>query len=290
MGVDGKTRVAVFFRDISMEAAPRLNAKQLAEYEERRIDLEGQHTEYLQSHPELRDLLNDFMTSVLLHQPKDIFLFARDYFGVFNPEPDYYKPLVLAGPSGVGKGTLIKLLTDRYPSMFDFSVSCTTRKPRPGEVHGQHYYFVTMDEYNAKKEQGEFVEYNEVHGNYYGTLRSEIERIKAEGKVVLTQICILDIDVGGAKKIFDSGLDSNYLFIMPPSMKELENRLRGRGTEDENALRTRLRNARAEIDEAKELTHMFKKMLTNDDVEEAFRGLLRILATFYQQIDAEEDS
>lgn len=263
-----------------METVQRLNAKQQAEYEERKLELEGQHEEYLLQHPELRDLLNDFMTSTLLHQPKDIFLFAREFFSVFNPEPDYFKPLVLAGPSGVGKGTLIKLLTDRYPSLFDFSVSCTTRKPRPGEVHGKHYYFVTSDEYRVKKEQGEFVECNEVHGNHYGTLRSEIERIREEGR-----ICILDIDVGGAKQIFDSGLDCNYLFIMPPSMKELENRLRGRATEDENSLRTRLRNARAEIDEAKELKHMFRKILVNDVIEQAFAELLAILATHYNQIE-----
>ncbi len=175
-----------------MDVMPRLNAKQQAEYEERRLELESQHEDYLQRHPELRNLLNDFMTSVLLHQPRDIFLFSRDFFSVFNPEPDYFKPLVMAGPSGVGKGTLIKLLTDRYPDLFDFSVSCTTRKPRPGEVHGKHYYFVNMDEYRSKKDQGEFVESNEVHGNYYGTLRSEIERIRASGKVT----AISDLHIG----------------------------------------------------------------------------------------------
>jgi guanylate kinase len=152
---------------------------------------------------------------------------------------------LVSGPSGSGKSTLCRRLSAEGEA--SFSVSCTTRRPRDGEVDGEDYHFLTRDEFERRIRNSQFLEYAEVHGNFYGTLRSEVtERIAAGGDVVM------DIDVQGAAKVRAIGdwairralVD---LFVMPPDETELEARLRGRGTEDENTIQLRLRNAIEEM-------------------------------------------
>ena len=190
-----------------------------------------------------------------------------------------YRPLVLVGPSGVGKGTLIGMLTSEFPAVFGFSVSCTTRKPRAGEVHGTHYFFTTVDDFQERKGRGDFIETNHVHSNYYGTLRSEVTRLQTEGKV-----CILDIDVGGAMQVHSAGLESTFVFIRPPNMQELERRLRTRGTEEESALQIRLSNAVKELEEGERLTHIFTRTLVNDQLDESYAQLKAMLLEVYPQL------
>ena len=124
-----------------------------------------------------------------------------------------------------------------------FSISHTTRKPREGEHDGVHYNFTTVDDIKKEIEAGKFVEYAEVHGNYYGTSVAAVQTVQEQGK-----ICLLDIDIQGAQNVKKSDLDALYIFISPPSMEELEKRLRGRGTESEDAIIKRLGNAKAEMD------------------------------------------
>ena len=190
-----------------------------------------------------------------------------------------YPPVVFSGPSGVGKGTLIELLTKRFPdNQFGFSVSHTTRSPRDGEVDGVHYNFTDVDTIKQEIEEGKFVEYANVHGNYYGTSVAAVERVRSEGK-----ICILDIDVQGVRNVKKSTLDAIYLFIAPPSMEVLEQRLRGRGTETEEAVLKRLKNAQDELDYGLGDGN-FDRVFTNDDLDSTFAALLQQFRDWYPHL------
>lgn len=179
------------------------------------------------------------------------------------------KPLVVCGPSGVGKGSVIEALKKMHPRAFGFSVSHTTRKPRPGEEDGVHYNFVDAE--TIEKiigEEGRMLEHAKVHGNIYGTSRSEVEKVlRVQGK-----ICILDIDVQGCRQCRASGLEGTYVFVRPPSLEVLEARLRGRGTETEDKILMRLGNAQAEMDASQE-PGLFDHHIVNDEVEAAARVL-----------------
>ena len=175
--------------------------------------------------------------------------------------------LVISGPSGTGKGTLIERLMKEDPTLV-FSVSATTRAPRPGEIDGVHYHFVTNERYDELVAENAFVEYANVHGNRYGTLRSEVyERLERGENVVL------DIDVQGALNVIASEKEKVSIFILPPSMKVLRERLTGRGTETQEAIDRRLNNA---IWELSQKDHYEYKVI-NDDLDEAVRTVQAII-------------
>eukprot|EP00667_Euglena_gracilis_P030776 EG_transcript_43255 len=140
--------------------------------------------------------------------------------------PPLPRGLLVTGPSGVGKGTLIKLLMAAHPATFGFSVSHTTRSPRPGEADGVDYHFVSQEHFQRLLLESAFVEHAHVHGNYYGTSKAAVDHVRQAGRV-----CILDIDVKGAKQVHAAKLDFLKVFIKPPSREHLRSRLLGRGTE-----------------------------------------------------------
>ncbi|CAN7085304.1 unnamed protein product [Brassica oleracea var. botrytis] len=181
------------------------------------------------------------------------------------------KPIVISGPSGVGKGTLIAMLMQEFPSMFGFSVSHTTRSPRCMEENGVHYHFTDKTVMDKEINDGKFLEFASVHGNLYGTSIESVEVVTDSGKR-----CILDIDVQGARSVKASSLDAIFIFVCPPSMKELEVRLRARGTETEEQIQKRLRNAEAEI-KAGESSGIFEHILYNDNLEECYKNLKNVL-------------
>lgn len=184
------------------------------------------------------------------------------------------KLIIVSAPSGAGKTTLVKHLLDVNKEI-EFSISCATRGPRENEVHGKDYYFISPEEFKQKIDNQEFAEWEEVYANnFYGTLRSEIQRIWAKGKAV-----IFDIDVVGGinlKKLFPN--NSLSLFIMPPSVEELENRLRGRQTESEEKIQMRINKAEQELALADE----FDVVLVNDDLEESKVKIVDIINQFLQ--------
>ena len=139
-----------------------------------------------------------------------------------------YKPLVIVGPSGAGKGTLIGRLIEKHPSKFSFSVSFTTRAPRVNELHGVHYFFVDHETFKSKIETDDFIEYCQVHTNFYGTEKAQIRDFSLNKTIPL-----LDIDIQGAKKVFAAFPDTNFIFICPPSVADLKFRLEKRGTDSE---------------------------------------------------------
>ena len=166
---------------------------------------------------------------------------------------------VVSGPSGVGKGTLVARVRDRLPGL-GLTVSATTRTPRGGEKNGVSYYFMDDSEFARRIENGEFLEWANVHGHRYGTLKAEAERLMAEGSSV-----VLEIDVQGGLNVRKVYPDVVLVFIEPPSIGELERRLRGRGTEDESSIELRLANANHEM----ELASLYDVRIVNDDLERA---------------------
>ena len=175
--------------------------------------------------------------------------------------------LVISGSSGVGKSTVIREVMQQRPDLY-FSVSFTTRAPRKGEVHGVNYYFVTKEDFEARIARGEFLEYAEYVGNYYGTSMEVIREHLDKGVDVL-----LDIEVQGAAKVREKLPDAVTLFIIPPSFEELSRRLHARGTDSEEKIAQRLETARRE---AKEIVH-YDYVVVNDTVAAAAEEVLAIL-------------
>ena len=185
--------------------------------------------------------------------------------------------IVLSGPSGVGKSTLVGRVRRAMPEL-EFSISCTTRKPRPGEQHGVHYYFLEREEFERRVARGEFIEHAGVFANCYGTLKSEVlDRIRRGSPVVL------DIDVQGAKQIraaakHDPELARStvFVFIGPPSIAVLESRLRGRASDSEEQIRMRLEGARREL----ACWNLYDYLVINDDLDTAAADMTGLFRSF----------
>ena len=177
------------------------------------------------------------------------------------------KVFVITGPSGVGKGTLIRALLDGVPDL-ELSVSATTRQPREGEEQGHHYHFLSSEEFAKRADENDFLEHAAYSGNRYGTLRSEVERRLAEGRSV-----VLEIEVQGARQVRAAMPEAVLVFIAPPSPETLRERLEGRGTDSTEAIAERLRTAEIELDAQQE----FKHVVVNDELEDAVEQLVQIV-------------
>ncbi len=175
---------------------------------------------------------------------------------------------VFTGPSGTGKGTILGQVLERDKNVF-LSVSATTRAPRGEEQDGVHYYFLTHEAFEEKIKQGAFLEYAQYVGNYYGTLEAPVDQQLEQGRDV-----VLEIEVQGAMQIHNKRPDVVMVFVAPPSMDELERRLRGRGTESDEKVQGRLQTARQEMGFA----NRFDYIITNDRLENAVADLLAVLA------------
>ena len=176
--------------------------------------------------------------------------------------------VIISGPAGSGKGTIVSRLRELAP--FDFSVSATTRSPRPGEQHGVHYYFVDKADFENKIEQGEMLEYAQYVGNYYGTPKKPVEDALAEGKNI-----ILDIEVKGALQIKEKMPEAIMIYVLPPDYETLLARIRGRGTETEEVIQKRMNEAKNEIKTFPRYDYVV--INRNDGVERAAQDVLAIL-------------
>lgn len=177
------------------------------------------------------------------------------------------KLFVLSGSSGVGKGTVISGFLKRNPS-YSLSISCTTRKMRPGETEGVNYFYLTREEFEKSVQNGEFLEWAEFAQNLYGTKRAFVEKCLNNGKDL-----ILELETIGALKVKDQMPDAVLIFIAPPSFEELEHRLRNRHTEDEETIQKRLSEVRAEIERSKKYDYV----IVNDEVDKAIAELEKII-------------
>lgn len=181
---------------------------------------------------------------------------------------------IFSAPSGAGKSSLAKALVESMPEL-GVSISHTTRAPRPGEADGLHYYFVTVDQFEAMIVAGEFLEYARVFDHYYGTTRAEIERLLDVGKHV-----ILDIDWQGARAIKAQIASAQGVFILPPSRAALESRLKGRGQDSDEIISRRMRDAAAEMSHYPEFDHV----IVNDDFDLALADLRAIITGQYEKV------
>ena len=177
---------------------------------------------------------------------------------------------VLSGPSGAGKGTLVKRVLQRVPDAW-VSVSATTRQPRPGEVDGRDYFFLDQPRFDELVSQGGFLEWAHVHGNSYGILRSRVQDRIDHGSQV-----ILEIDVQGAFQVKKAMPEAHLIFIEPPSLEELERRLRGRGTETEEVICNRMKTAEVELARKME----YDVQVVNDELERATEELVSYIGSF----------
>ncbi len=175
--------------------------------------------------------------------------------------------IVLSGPSGVGKGTVLKALLKKYDNIC-YSISATTRTPREDEKDGVDYFFMTEDKFKAWVEDDKFIEWAKVHNNYYGTPRSYVQETLASGKDV-----ILEIDIQGAKQVKEGFKDGIFIFLAPPSLEELKNRIYNRGTEGEDDIQVRLKNAKKELKEIENYDYL----VVNDIVKEAVERLKSVI-------------
>lgn len=177
---------------------------------------------------------------------------------------------VVSGPSGAGKGTLLSQVIERIPDAW-VSVSATTRSPRPGEIEGVHYFFLDTDHFKSLVEQDGFLEWAQVHDNYYGTLKqSVIDHMNAGDQV------ILEIDVQGALQVRKALPEAHLVFIEPPSLEELERRLRQRATETEDVISSRMKTAEVELAQKME----YDVQVVNDDLERAVDELVEVINSF----------
>ncbi len=173
---------------------------------------------------------------------------------------------IISGCSGVGKGTLLKLFLEKNPNI-KLSISATTRKPRDGEIDGINYFFTSIDDFKLSVQNNEFLEWAEFSGNYYGTKKSFVEKTLNNGIDL-----ILEIEVKGAKQVKNKMPNAVTIFIMPPNLEVLEQRLRGRHTEDETTIQKRLHEASGEIEAGK----LFDYQVINDNIQTALINLQNI--------------
>lgn len=183
--------------------------------------------------------------------------------------------IVISGPSGAGKGTICKALLEKH-SEISLSVSATTRSPREGEVDGVNYHFLTRDDFTTRVEENDFLEYAQVYGNYYGTPKSNVKKILDSGKDV-----ILEIDIQGALKVKEQSEEGVFIFILPPSMEELKQRIIRRGSETPESLMTRFKSAYKEIN----YVSKYNYAVVNDTVDNAVEKIESILLAEKCRVD-----
>lgn len=238
---------------------------------------------YLAKHPEVKQLISDYLSNCLIHKPDDLFKYTKEHFTKYC---DNYKEknriVVIVGPSGVGKGSLISKLKEDLGDKISFLVSHTTRERKENEVDGKDYHFVSQETFLQMINNDEFLEYNIFGEDYFGTKKSEVYDISAQDK-----ICVMEIDINGAKKLYHSGImDIYYIAIYPPNTACLRERLRLRGQDSMSEINERLKRGIEEIDEMKS-SNIFNFSVLNDDFNVAYTQFKDCFHSIFPEINEE---
>lgn len=239
----------------------------LAYLSTRKQKLIDSHESYISQHPEMREILNDFLSSVLLNKPDDVYLFAKEYFHPFNPTPVKDKPIIICGPFGVGKKTLRKKVLSKYGDLFDYVISHTTRQKKPAEEDNQ-YQIVTKEQFDKMEAEGKFIETAESWGHKYGTSYAELDRIRGEGKIPY-----IEVDFRGANGL--KSIAANFVFLYPPSIEELRRRIANRTEDTEELFKQRMSLAIKEVEQANNAV-LFTNRITNDALDKAEQQVRKI--------------
>ena len=233
---------------------------------------------YVQRHPELRTILDEFMANVIESKPSDILKFAVSYFaGLRTSGGSGFPVLAIVGPPGVGKTTLVKMLMDRNPDAFQFHVETTTRTPKAGEVNGVHFNFVTKEQFDAMVANNEFLTHRQVYQNQYGTTIKALEQVRQRNK-----ICIMDVDIETTHLIRASSLESKLLFIAPKSIEALELRLKKMQKDNELTIARKVEKGMEDMAYGTE-PGVFDEVIVNDKLEPCYREVVFTLLSWYSK-------
>ena len=246
----------------------------LAYLSTRKQKLIDSHGSYIVEHPEMREILNDFMSSLLLNKPDDVYLFAKEYFHPYNKTPVKNKPIIVCGPFGVGKKTLRTKVIKEYGDLFGYSISYTTRKKKP-EEDDDSYHFITKEQFEKMEKENKFSETTEGWGNRYGTSREELKKIEDEGKIPY-----IEVDFNGANGL--KSIAANFVFLYPPSIEELRRRIANRTEDTEELFKKRLELAIKEIEMANNAV-LFTNRITNDALDKAEQQICTLIEALYFQ-------
>jgi guanylate kinase len=236
---------------------------------------------YINAHPELRTIMDDFMASVVENKPSDILKFAVSYFGALRTSGTAGFPvLCVTGPPGVGKSTIVKMLMERNPDAFQFPVETTTRTPKKEEKDGVHFNFVSSEQFQTMITNGEFLTYRQVYQNWYGTTLAAFDKVRRRNK-----ICLMDTDVATTDLVRASSLECKYLFIAPKSVDALEKRLKKTNKDTDVVIARKIEQAMEDMTKGTE-EGLFDEVVTNDNLETCYRDTAFTLLSWYTRCQA----
>lgn len=279
---------------LATETKESILDEELEKLNDLKFRLKEENTAYLLEHNEFTDIIDEFVSEIFMHKPKDIIGFGATFFNkkvkvsqaansIKKSSKDKVKPLVICGPSGAGKSELIKSLVDGYPQYFSYSVSHTTRKQRDHEIDGVQYWFCTEDQMKLDIDKGRYFEHAYIRGAYYGTTYQAIEDTQFNDK-----ICLIDIDTQGVQNVKASDLKCKYMFIAPASIENLEANLRRREYETEETIDKRLGLARGEIAYGMEKDN-FDAVVVVNTVDQGFDDAINLISEWYPDFNFDEE-